>query len=452
MNILLTGATGLLGRQIGKELVQRGHTIIGITRNASHARLVAPYPATWVEGDLEKRPLALPPLLDIDGVIHLAGESIANGSWTTEHKQKILQSRSAGTQNLLSSLKQSPAFFISASAIGYYGQTETGHSAIETDPPGTGFLSEVTKEWERASEALSAKTRRCVFRLGVVFSTEGGALPEMLFPAEIFASSRLGSGEQWISWIHIDDAVAAFADAVDNKKFDGIFNLTAPEPLRQKELAEIIAQKLNALRGPPIPTLAMKLILGQQASLVLNSQNVSSQKLQNIGLTFRYANARLALDHLLKDWGAGYKVKKFEQYIDKPRDKVFSFFAGAENLEKITPDFLNFHVLHTSTPHIEENTLIDYQLNIHGFPVKWKTRISQWKANSQFTDIQLKGPYHTWEHTHSFSDLASGTLIRDEIRYKLPMGLLGRMVAQSFVDKDVDRIFSYRRKAIDKLL
>lgn len=450
MNILLTGGTGLLGKKIGQLLVKNGHTAYALTRNVEKAKLSAPYPAHWIACDLEKSTCTLPVGVKIDGVIHLAGENVGESSWSKEQKERILSSRTKGTQNLLSSLNLSSLqFFISASAIGYYGPTDA--PVVEDSPPGTNFLSEVTQAWENEVNKLPTTIRTCLFRIGVVLSTEGGALPKMLFPAQIFASSALGSGKQWMSWVHIEDVARAFVSAAEESNFRGTYNLVAPEPAQQIEMARTIARTIGGFMGPPVPRFVLKLLLGEQASLALDSFNVSSKKLQN-QFTFMFPNLTMALKDLLNGWRNGVAVKKFEQYFDLPQDRVFAFFSKAENLEKITPEILNFKIKNQSTESVTEGTLIDYSLKVHGVPIHWRTRIENWEPPLEFTDLQLKGPYTRWHHTHTFEPLGNGTLMSDIVEYKLPLGLPGRMVAQAFVDNDVENIFKYRREVVTKYL
>lgn len=450
MNILITGGTGLIGKQLGLKLTQKGHTLIGITRNQKQARLNAPYPTTWIECDLNKTSPDLS-TYKIDGVIHLAGENVGERNWSKEQKEKILNSRTLGTKNLIHATQNQPLqFFIGASAIGIYNWSTNDDAAHEDQSPAEHFLAQVTKAWEQ--ESLKCKARTVLFRIGVVLSTEGGALPKMLFPAQIFASSALGSGRQWLSWVHLDDVVSSFIFAIENSHIKGIYNLVAPKPCRQKEIAHGIAREINGFSGPPIPGFMLKLILGEQSALALNSLKVSSDKLLGTGFRFQFNDIDSALKNILKDWKNGVAVKTFQQYFPLPRERVFAFFSDAQNLEKITPSSLHFKILKISTPQVQPGTLIDYKLKVHQLPIHWRTEIATWEPNQQFTDTQLKGPYTLWHHTHSFEDLGQGTLMTDIVRYKLPLGLLGRLFAQAWVNSDVENIFSYRRDVVEKYL
>ncbi len=447
MNILLTGATGLIGKKVGQLLVKNGHTVYAVSRNIKKAKLEAPFPAIWIECDLEKELIPLSAPEKIDGVIHLAGENVGERPWDHRQKERILNSRTRGTRNLMASLHLNKLpFFIGASAIGYYAAGDDLHT--EDSQPGSDFLSEVTQAWENEFTDVCPECRICLLRLGVVLSTEGGALPRMVFPAQVFASSALGSGKQWMSWVHIDDVARAFIFAVENSSLKGTFNVVAPEPVEQKNFARAIASTIGAFNGPAVPSLALRLMLGEQASMVLSSLRVSAQKLEKTGFKFLYSDLRSALQDLLGEWNNGYSVKKFEQYFDMPKEQLFRFFSIAENLEKITPAFMNFRIEKKSTENIEDGTLIDYKLKVHGVPLSWRTKIESWNPPHSFVDTQLKGPYSYWHHTHTFEDLGKGTLMKDKVRFKLPLGLPGRLAALAFVDKDVNSIFEYRRSSV----
>ncbi len=450
MKILITGGTGLIGKKLGIALVKKGHTLVGITRSANQAKISAPYPATWIECDLNT---TVPDLKDhdIDGVIHLAGENVGEKNWSPEQKEKILQSRKKGTKNLLAAVNvKKIQFFVGASAVGIYDWSTDDSMRTEDSAPASHFLAEVTRAWEQ--ESLNCKARTVLFRIGVVLSTEGGALPKMVFPAQVFASSPLGSGQQWMSWVHIHDVVGAMVFAIETASMNGVYNLVAPETARQKKIAQQIAKQLNSFYGPPVPQFMLKLILGEQAALAINSLNVSSQKLVNAGYRFHFSNVDAALEDLLSTWKNGVAVKIYQQYFPLPKDKVFAFFADAKNLEQITPKTLNFQITKMSTERIQKNTTIDYKLKIHSVPARWRTHIDTWEPNTSFSDSQMKGPYSIWHHTHTFEQLGSGTLMTDIVRYKLPAGLVGRLAAQAWVDSDVEKIFAYRRESVGVLI
>jgi ligand-binding SRPBCC domain-containing protein len=255
-----------------------------------------------------------------------------------------------------------------------------------------------------------------------------------------------------MSWVHIQDVVGAMVFAMETAAMNGVYNLVAPETARQKKIAQVIANQLNSFYGPPVPQFMLKLILGEQAGLALNSLNVSSQKLVSGGYKFHFSNVDAALQDLLSNWKNGVAVKTYQQYFPLPKEKVFAFFADAKNLEHITPKTLHFKITKMSTERIQKDTLIDYKLKIHSVPARWRTHIQTWEPNTSFSDTQLKGPYSLWHHTHSFEQLGTGTLMTDIVRYKLPAGLMGRLTAQAWVDSDVEKIFAYRRETVGALI
>ncbi|MFN9069084.1 MAG: TIGR01777 family oxidoreductase, partial [Bdellovibrionales bacterium] len=206
MKVLITGATGLIGQQLGIELVRQGYDLVVVSRNKSRAQLNLPFPAEVVEGDLMQGPLELPQ--DITAVIHLLGEGVADRRWSEEQKLQILDSRTKSSKNLLQSFKKMPALWVQASAIGFYGD-RADESLDESSEKGSGFLSDVCLQWESAAEEALKKgaLREVRARLGIVLSSQGGALAKMLTPFQAGVGGALGNGKQWMSWIHIRDAV-----------------------------------------------------------------------------------------------------------------------------------------------------------------------------------------------------------------------------------------------------
>ncbi len=452
MKILLTGATGLIGKELGKELVRQGHSIVALSRNASKARLELPYPAEIIEGDLNQGPLTSVVLNSVQAVIHLAGENVGEGRWTQERKKKILESRTVATANLIASLPADLQVLISASATGYYGNR--GEEILtEQSRQGEGFLAEVCEKWEGAVDLVSQRCPRVrivKLRTGVVFAPFGGALMKMLTPFQMGVGGVLGSGQQWMSWIHLTDLVRLYSEALANSAWSGVYNAVAPHPVSNREFTQVLCQALKVQQGPPAPSLAISVLFGEMGQVILDSQNVKSERLREI--PFQYPDLRSALNQCAGPYAGGNQVFFAQQYFDLPREKVFHFFSKAENLEAITPPLLNFHVQAMSTEKIQEGTLIDYKLKIRGVPVSWRTRIEEWSPAQRFVDTQLKGPYKVWHHTHAFEDLGSGTLMTDVVKYVLPLGLLGRLAGGAFVKGDVEKIFAYRRQTVPKLL
>lgn len=482
MKILVTGGTGFIGQRLGQELVRRGHQLIVITRSAEKARMQLTYPADILEWDLLKSELPSMKWPEVDAVVHLMGENVGEGRWTASRKDKIVNSRILATENLLKNRPLSLKAVISASAIGVYpdkaelasdinnklldSPTEPwkesaidSSSAAETSSLISGFLATVCWRWEktiyqnlRPKMGNAPSPREVIFRLGVVLAANGGALEKMLPLFKNRLGSPLGSGKQMMSWVHREDVVSAFCTALESDKFQGIYNLVAPQPITNRQFTEVLCAQLQVMMGPSVPKPVLKLALGEMSEMVLASQYISSEKLLATGFQFQYPEIQETLKDCLRFESLEEDVFYAEQFIDLPIEEIFNFFGEAKNLESITPTSLNFSIEKMSTPHIEQGTEIDYRLKIHGVPVRWKTRIQEWKPPHYFVDEQLKGPYSQWIHLHEFVPLGTGTLMRDRVRYKMPMGIFGKLAAGRWVKADIQQIFNYRRQRVPELL
>ncbi|MFN9067364.1 MAG: DUF1731 domain-containing protein, partial [Bdellovibrionales bacterium] len=223
-------------------------------------------------------------------------------------------------------------------------------------------------------------------------------------------------------------------------------------PLTNYDFSKSLTQRLNRFMGPPVPELALKALFGEMAVVLLASQKVVPQQALKNGFQFEFDELQKAFTSVLPGGPKGEQYLETYQYIPFKREKVFSFFSKAENLEKITPDFLHFRITRSSTPQIQKGTEIDYRLKIHGFPAGWKTLIEEFESPRFFVDTALKSPYQKWHHTHIFEDLGPGTLVIDRVLYKLPVGYLGWLVGGALVKKDVNDIFNFRRSAVLKAL
>jgi len=453
MKILMTGATGLIGKEIGKKLVSEGHEITVLTRNIVEAKSSLPFPAKFLAWGHYSE--ALPPSYfdNIDSVIHLAGESIASGRWTSKRKKQILESRVIGTRNIVEAIKSSNKSvkqFISASAIGIYGDGKEW--VDENSSLGEDFLSVVCKKWESEShELLKVGINVINPRIGIVLSGKGGAMDKMLPIFSLGLGAVIGNGKQWMSWIHQEDLTNMFSFFIKTPNLIGAFNAVAPNPKNNKDFSKILATALGRGLFFPVPGLMLKVALGDMSTLVIKGQKVSSKKITSKGFVFKYENLDQALLDLCAPLKSGQQEMVSEIWLPKKVSEVFPFFTDEKNLERLTPDFLNFHVVKKSTDTIQEGTLIDYRLKLRGVSLKWRTLIENWEPDKKFVDRQIKGPYRLWHHTHEFEEIAGGTLMRDRVLYKLPMGRLGQLFSGPFVKADVTKIFSFRKKTIAQI-
>ena len=458
MKVLMTGATGLIGRQLGKRLVEKGHVIVALSRRPERARRELPFPAEilpWAGDEADVPPAALE---NIGAVIHLAGEPVAGGRWTAARKDRIRNSRVRGTERLVESLRANPSAartlktFVMGSAIGFYG--DRGDDVVdESSAPGEDFLARVCVDWERAgSELLNdsrfAAVRFACIRTGIVLAREGGALPTMLATFARGLGGKLGHGRQWMSWIHLDDIVGLFVAALENPSYVGAINGVAPHPTQNETFSNALAKAVGKGLLFPVPETALRAGLGEMATMILGGARVSAARAEELGYRFAWPDVSEALNALCAPERDGDRELVAEQWVPRAIDDVFRFFSDEKNLEALTPPFLSFQVVGMSTPQIERGTLIDYRLSLRGVPIKWRTEISEWEPGRRFVDEQLKGPYAKWHHTHEFEPFAGGTLMRDRVRYRLPLGSFGDAVAGWKVRSDVGAIFNFRREKI----
>jgi len=453
MRILMTGATGLIGRELGKALVARGDTLVCLVRDLNSARRRLPFPAVCHAWN-HTRPVPAEALHDVDAVVNLAGEPVADTRWTAATKALIRDSRVQGTRQLVRAVREhgpGVATFVQGSASGYHG--DRGDERLTaSSTKGSGFLADVVQAWEAELQPLVEQRPRLrvpVVRTGIVLARDGGALAAMLPMFRLSAAGRLGTGRQWMSWIHLDDIVGLFLHALDAAP-SGVLEGVAPQPATNRQFTTALCRALGVIENLPVPTMAIQALFGERAAIVLGSTRVEPLATRASGFGFRFETVEQALDDLLVPLRSGVRLRVWEQWLPHAAQDIWPFFCDANNLEDITPPFLAFRVLGLSTPVIGAGTLIDYRLKLNGIPIAWQTRIDAWDPPRRFIDLQAKGPYTLWHHTHDFIPLGAGTLMRDTVRYRLPAGWLGALVSGSKVAGDVERIFDFRSRKIDE--
>ncbi|HMC23604.1 MAG TPA: TIGR01777 family oxidoreductase, partial [Thermoanaerobaculia bacterium] len=237
-----------------------------------------------------------------DVVINLAGENVGGGRWTAERKRRILESRLNATDALVEAMRRTPdkrRVFISASAVGYYGLR--GDEIVgETSPSGAGFLAEVTRRWEDAAHRAENIARLVIFRFGVVFGPNGGALQKMLLPFQLGVGGPIGSGRQWMSWVDLEDVLRAMEWAIDRQQVKGTYNITAPEPVRNRDFARVLGRVVHRPSFMPTPGFVLRLVFGQMADeVLLGGQRVMPSRATAEGLRFNYAAPEASLRHVL---------------------------------------------------------------------------------------------------------------------------------------------------------
>ncbi|KOR36283.1 MULTISPECIES: thylakoid membrane protein ThyD [Planktothricoides] len=305
MKVAITGATGFVGTRLVEKLHGQGDRLVVLTRNRDRALRVFPsknFPnVEFVTYTPQQSGEWQGAIAGCDAVVNLAGAAIAEERWTAQRKQEILNSRKLGTQKIVEAIAKAspqPKVLVNASAIGYYGTSETA-TFDETSNPGNDFLAQVCQDWENeAQKVKETGTRLVIIRTGIVLGM-GGALAKMLTPFQLFAGGPIGSGRQWFSWIHRDDLVSLIMASLQRSDLAGVYNGTAPNPVRMNELCQGLGQVMHRPSWLPVPDFALQLLLGDGAKVVLEGQKVLPQRTLASGFEYQYPGLKSALEEIL---------------------------------------------------------------------------------------------------------------------------------------------------------
>ncbi|HEX7330814.1 MAG TPA: TIGR01777 family oxidoreductase [Pyrinomonadaceae bacterium] len=303
MKILVSGSHGLVGKALVRSLTADGHEVVRLVRGERA------FGSPEVQWQPEQGRIDVEPLEGIQAVVHLAGESIASGRWTSDKKRSIRESRVKGTALLsdaLTKLSQPPSVFLSASAIGYYGDRDD-ELLNEKSAPGKDFLAGVCTEWEAATRPAAQKGIRTVCtRFGIILDVNGGALAKMLPPFRMGIGGRIGDGKQWMSWIALDDVVNGLKFLMEDGSVHGPVNFVAPNPVTNAEFTKTLGRVLSRPTIFPVPAFGVRLAFGEMAdALLLSSQRVEPSVLEDRGFLFSWPTLEPALKHLLAADGRG---------------------------------------------------------------------------------------------------------------------------------------------------
>jgi uncharacterized protein len=312
--VMITGGTGMIGSALSKMLADNGFNVIILSRNPLETAAEHDYQGREVyfrdngrvyfsRWDIDKQYIDPSALSEADYIVNLAGAGVAEKRWTESRKREILESRTRSSEFIVKALKDNPnkvRAVISSSAIGWYGP-DNGKPFTETDPASNDFLGQTCAAWEKAISGVEALGKRLVIlRTGIVMSNEGGALAEFRKPLRAGVAAVLGSGNQIISWIHIEDLCRLYLHAIDDKEMSGVYNAVAPNPATNKELTHLLAKHITNSRhfNVKVPEFALRLALGEMSAEVLKSSTVSSAKVQSTGFQFIYPRLDRAIENL----------------------------------------------------------------------------------------------------------------------------------------------------------
>lgn len=451
MRVAITGATGFIGRAIIAALQRRGDEVIALTRAPSEAHMPSGVSVEQFDvNDSTPNPRAL---AGADAVVHLSGETV-DGRWTPAKKRSIFDSRVAGTRNLVASLAamdHRPRVLVSASATGYYGNR--GDDVLDDySPPGNDFLAGVCVAWEREAQAAAKiGIRVASVRTPVVFGS-GGALTKLIPIFRLGIGGPIGSGRQWMPWIHIDDLADFYCFLIDRQDMTGPIAPVAPDYATNAR----VMQGLGAALGRPAlaaaPGIALKIVLGEFAETLLGGQLILPRRATDSGFTWRQPELEAALrDVVAPNARRKPSAQTFEseQFVKAPIEKVFGFFSEPSNLEKITAPAMRLRTTPASTE-LRQGVTFDYAFHAWGMNLRCRALIVEWDRDKRFADVQVRGPYLWWRHTHEFDQKNGGVMVRDRLEYALPFAPLSNVMLPA-VRRDIENAFTYRRRAIEDI-
>lgn len=308
-HIVITGATGVIGAELARNLIGRGEKVVLLARSPESAARKIPGAAEYVKWDSDMKSGEWTGFINgAKAVIHLAGKPLLESRWNEAHKEECYNSRILGTRYIVSAIasaSEKPKVFISASAIGYYGSFDScsdTQDIVESGPKGGDFLAKICIDWEKeALEAQKTGVRLVLLRTGIVLSTKGGMLQKMLAPFNYFLGGPIGSGLQCISWIHVDDEIACILQSLDNPSYKGPINAVSPEPVSMKDFATQLGEVLGRPSMLPVPKFAVQLLMGEGGEYAVKGQKIKPAFLQNQGFVFRYPKLAEALADLVKN-------------------------------------------------------------------------------------------------------------------------------------------------------
>jgi len=440
-------------------LLKDGHQVTAITRSVARATrqlgaditVVAWSDSLGIQRALEHS----------DGVIHLAGEPIADRRWTQRQKRTLWDSRVKLTQTLVKHMQRCtvpPKVLISASAVGFYGQRSK--PVDESSAAGKGFTSRLAVAWEAAAQdATDLGVRVVQLRLGLVLA-RSGAFRIMDAAYRRGLGARVGSGTHGACWIHLADVLGLIEWALHRQDIHGPLNATAPNSRTQQEVHADFSTHYGRQWSPAIPGFLVRLALGERARLLTHGAVVDAHVALSQGYSFLFPTLTAALTHLTNR--KRYQDIQFETCLNvqkaggqdatyvlmsstrvgAPLSQVAPWFETPHNLTLMTPPFMRFKILQAEN--MAENAMLSYQIDLFGFPMKWTSKIPVFEPGVRFVDTQVRGPYRLWWHEHRYQSDGEETWVYDTVHYTLPLGVLGRIAHALWVKPTLRRIFEYR--------
>ncbi|MDP6049629.1 MAG: TIGR01777 family oxidoreductase [SAR202 cluster bacterium] len=474
MNILIAGATGFIGKALVSFLKGRGHVLTALVRDVNKAAEQLGTDVKLISFGSTDREL-IAEFEDSEVILNLTGRPLAPSRWTKAKKKDFFDSRVGVTKRIVAIMRECenpPSVLVSASATGYYGN-RFGEEITESSEKGEGFLADLCDLWEKtAFKAEDFDTRVCALRIGLVLGREGGFLKQLSLPFEMGIGSYIGSGNQWVPWIHYLDLLRIIDLTINDESISGPINCTSPRPVTGKNFAKALAPILGAKILIRLPRLCLRLVFGEGEKVLTSSQKAYPTLLQE--KKFQFAHGDLV--HALKEecsptavsittvntqekypgntvenvpelTQAQYKIETSVK-LEVSSKQAFEFFSSPLNLGLATPDWMDFHITESSSD-MNKGSEFEYKINLGPFPIKWRTEIINWVPDNLFVDYQKKGPYSLWWHQHRIvTEGVSTCRMEDKVFYRVPGWILGRIAHKYIIKNILVRIFAYRRKVI----
>jgi uncharacterized protein len=429
MNVIITGGSGLIGQALTKNLVADGHNVVIVSRNpeAIEDLPLGAEAVGWKSTNFTQS------LEGSDAVVNLAGANIAGEipfkmRWTPERKQQIVESRVKAGKALTAAIKTAenkPKVLVQSSAVGIYGPMKD-ELVDENYPDGNDFLAQVGREWEDSTQMVeSIGVRWVIIRTGLVLSDQGGIFPLLKFPFTLFAGGPIGSGRQYLPWIHMEDEVNAIRFLIENQAARGVFNLSAPNPVTSKAFGKALGKAMKRPSILPAPEFALKLMLGEVSTLALDGQRVVPTRLQEAGFNFKYDHLAGALDALLHS----PRVFRRSFMVNASLEDVAAFHNNMGALKKLTPFPIIVQLKHIEP--IGEGSQAAFNIWFGPVPIPWLARHHSYDPINGFTDTQDEGPFTLWVHQHSFINVdGQTTKVIDEITSQYGKSLFSGLVSR----------------------
>ena len=459
MRVLITGATGFIGRALVPRLQRDGHSVLAWVRSETRALALLGSDVDVVSIAAGHDALAAA-VSQCEAVVNLAGEPLLGRRWTADRREVLRASRIDVSTQVVAAIEDAsarPRVLISASAVGFYGD-RADETLDESSAPRDDFLSRLCQNWEAAAQRATAfGTRVVLLRTGVVLGRGGGALAQMLPPFEAGAGGPIGSGRQYFPWVHLRDLVNLIVAALQDERYAGPVNAVAPDVITSRSFAKALGRALRRPAFVPTPSVALRAIFGDAAVVLLASQRVEPAVSRRLGFQWEFPSIDAALENILSTRavaiaratgppGARYMLSS-STHVAAPIDQVFAFFSKAANLGLMTPAAMQFRIV-GQTPVLSEGATVEYRIRLGPADIRWRSRILGWDPPRSFTDVQDAGPYRLWRHEHSFISRGDTTMMEDRVLYSPPLGPLGGVLEAFFIAPKLRDIFGYRAEVI----